>query len=344
MLYRLACIICASCIALSAPALAETGAHEELIITENGITWLDLPDHKNGTTSFELWMSPGRAFTGFLFRAPDAQNGEILYLRHHQQGNPDAWQYHPRYNGHQAYQIYQGEGFAGVTNVTMGEWVSGELVVSDDRAILRVNGEVVAAVGDLIRDPESGQIGVWALRGERRFRNLSFSSEVEDISALVPPPQEQVSSEGLIADWSFSASVSAEVAVSPEGVVYENALSAGHRGLVDMNQLTPLSSEANTIFASVTVTSPEPQMVLLDLAFSDKASVFLNGELLYSGTDVFLTRDYRFLGTAGFNDTVPLYLNAGDNQLEIAVTEQEGGWTIGGTLRGGEGVTTRLRD
>ena len=344
MLYRLACIICASCIALTAPAIAETEAHEELIITENGITWLDLPDHKNGTTTFDLWMSPGRAFTGFLFRAPDAQNGEILYLRHHQQGNPDAWQYHPRYNGHQAYQIYQGEGFAGVTNVTMGEWVSGELIVSDDQAILRVNGEVVAAIGDLIREPASGQIGVWSLRGERRFRNLSFSPEVEDISALVPPPQDRFAPEGLIADWSFSAPVSAEAAISPEGVTYENALSAGHRGLVDMNQLAPLSSEANTLFASVTVASPEAQMVLLDLAFSDKASVFLNGELLYVGSDVFLTRDYRFLGTAGFNDTVPLYLSAGDNQLEIAVIEQEGGWTIGGILRGGEGVTTRLRD
>ncbi|MAP94913.1 MAG: hypothetical protein CMK07_08180 [Ponticaulis sp.] len=325
-------------------AAAEDGSADDLVITENGITWLDLPDHKNGTTSFDIWMSPGRAFTGFLFRAPDAENGELVYLRHHQQGNPDAWQYHPRYNGHQAYQIYQGEGFAGVAHVAMGEWLSGELVVQGDQAVLRIEGEVIAAASDLQRDAVSGQIGVWSLRGERRFRNLSFSPVIENLSESVAMPDGPAHPEGLIEDWSFSAPISeADVASGIPVMTYPVRLAAGHRGLVDMSPLAPLTPDGNTIVASVTLAAPTDQMVQLDLAFSDKVKVFLNGRELYSGSDVFLTRDYRFLGTAGFNDTVPLYLKAGDNQLEIAVSEQEGGWTVGGILRGGEGVEVRPR-
>ena len=196
MANRLACMVCVLTFGVWFQAAAEDGSADDLVITENGITWLDLPDHKNGTTSFDIWMSPGRAFTGFLFRAPDAENGELVYLRHHQQGNPDAWQYHPRYNGHQAYQIYQGEGFAGVAHVAMGEWLSGELVVQGDQAVLRIEGEVIAAASDLQRDAVSGQIGVWSLRGERRFRNLSFSPVIENLSESVAMPDGPAHPEG----------------------------------------------------------------------------------------------------------------------------------------------------
>lgn len=292
-------------------------------------------------------MEPGRAFTGLLFRAQDEYNGEVIYIRHHQQGNPDAWQYHPKYNDHQAYQIYQGEGFAGVALVRMGEWVSAELIVNDDQALLRIDGEVIAAVGDLQRDAQSGRLGVWALRGERRVREVSFSQDAEHLTTSIPIPPIADAPEGLIDEWSFSQIMSeadAHDVLKRSAANYAADLSVGHRNLVDMAPLATIEPGLNTIIASVSLQSPSDQMVLLNLAFSDKASVFLNGQWLYAGSDIFRSRDYRFLGTAGFYDTVPLYLKSGENTLEIAVTEQEGGWTVGGILREATDVTVRPRE
>jgi len=56
--------------------------------------------------------------------------------------------------------------------------------------------------------------------------------------------------------------------------------------------------------------------------------VFLNGRLLYSGNDTYTSRDYRFLGTMGLFDEVALPLEAGDNELWFAVSEDFGGWAI----------------
>lgn len=42
--------------------------------------------------------------------------------------------------------------------------------------------------------------------------------------------------------------------------------------------------------------------------FSDYVLVYLNDRLLYYGSDPFMSRDYRFLGTIGFFDMLNLHL------------------------------------
>ena len=66
----------------------------------------------------------------------------------------------------------------------------------------------------------------------------------------------------------------------------------------------------------------------LTIGFSDRAVVFLNGQALFRGNDSYRTRDYRFLGSIGFWDTVYLPLNEGANDLVIAVSETLGGWGV----------------
>jgi hypothetical protein len=56
--------------------------------------------------------------------------------------------------------------------------------------------------------------------------------------------------------------------------------------------------------------------------------------LLFRGDDSYRTRDYRFLGSIGWFDTVYLPLDEGENELLIAVSEDFGGW----------GVQARLAD
>ena len=75
-------------------------------------------------------------------------------------------------------------------------------------------------------------------------------------------------------------------------------------------------------------------MRALELGFSDRAVVFLNGRALYRGDDTYRSRDYRFLGSIGYYDTLFLPLVAGANDLVVAVSEDFGGW----------GVQARLAD
>ena len=66
----------------------------------------------------------------------------------------------------------------------------------------------------------------------------------------------------------------------------------------------------------------------MHLGFSDRAVVYLNGRALYRGDDTYRSRDYRFLGSIGWYDTVYLPLVEGANDLLIAVSESFGGWGI----------------
>jgi hypothetical protein len=76
----------------------------------------------------------------------------------------------------------------------------------------------------------------------------------------------------------------------------------------------------------------------LQLGFSDRARVFLNDQVLYSGRDEFQSRDYRFLGTVGLFDEVYLTLKKGRNELWVAVSETFGGWGIKAALPDRTGI------
>ena len=82
-----------------------------------------------------------------------------------------------------------------------------------------------------------------------------------------------------------------------------------------------------------------PQTKLLELGYSDKAAVYLNGTLLYKGDNTYMSRDYRYLGTIGLFDSVALPLKAGENELCIAVTEAFGGWGIQALFDNWKGIT-----
>ncbi len=69
-----------------------------------------------------------------------------------------------------------------------------------------------------------------------------------------------------------------------------------------------MSETHNTSFARVVIQSDKAQVKRLQLGFSDRAKVYLNDQILYSGHDEFMSRDYRFLGLAGYYDEVYLPL------------------------------------
>lgn len=314
--------------------------HSPELAAVHGITWIDVPEIENGTVEVDLKLSKGRGFTGLLFRASDEMNGEKFYLRHHQQGKPDAWQYHPRYNGHQAYQIYQGDGFAGNTNVPQDEWITLTLAFSGDNAQVSVNGDVIATMDDLKRESIKGRIGFRTLFGERSIRNIRVSEQV-DLEVMKAADEDVAADPNLIQSWRVSQPFEAAQVQSfmqPEIIGPVVTVKASHRGIADLNTVAPIADDKNTVLASIEVTSETKQKAELEFGFSDKAAVYVNGALAYRGADKFRSRDYRFLGTVGFYDTVTLDLNAGLNTISVGVSEKEGGWAIAGRLLADETV------
>ena len=56
--------------------------------------------------------------------------------------------------------------------------------------------------------------------------------------------------------------------------------------------------------------------------------MYLNGRLLFGANDNYRSRDYRFLGSIGWFDTLWLPLAEGRNELVFAVSEDFGGWGL----------------
>ena len=104
-------------------------------------------------------------------------------------------------------------------------------------------------------------------------------------------------------------------------------------GITNLAQASGLDDGKNTVFARVFVTAETSQMKQLQLGYSDKAAVFVNGKRVYSGDNTYMSRDYRYLGTIGLFDNVMLPLEAGENEICVAVSEAFGGWGIMGRVK-----------
>ena len=56
--------------------------------------------------------------------------------------------------------------------------------------------------------------------------------------------------------------------------------------------------------------------------------VYLNSKPVFSGKNALGYRSDDALGAFGLNDQAAIHLNAGENELLVAVTEYNGGWAF----------------
>ena len=109
-------------------------------------------------------------------------------------------------------------------------------------------------------------------------------------------------------------------------------------GILNLASVPMQEVGKNTRFARLVIESDQRQSKLLSFGFSDAAKVFVNGVLQYSGDNTYMSRDYRYLGTIGLFDAVVLPLEAGENEILIAVTEAFGGWGVMAEFTDLEGI------
>ena len=327
-------------------ARVETYMGREALFLRGGTAWLDGAVLRDGVVEFDLAASPAQGFHGVRFRAEEPRTHEHIYLRPHLSGLPDATQYNPVIQGVSSWQLYHGPPYTLPLEIPADRWIRVQLAVLDGRAQLRVDGGEPRHYTALVRPPVAGALGLTSSGAGAWFANVVVRRGRSEAEAVLEAPPEAASraavggepSEGSEPRWRVSDPFAEE---RVDGVVELGGLAfAGmwqtvgtdHRGMVNLARWAARSSDANTVFAGLTLEADEARTVMARLAFSDRARVFLNGRQLWSGADEWSTRDYRFLGTAGYFDAIFLPLRPGANELLVAVSEDFGGWVVGMTL------------
>jgi hypothetical protein len=294
---------------------------------------------QDGTVEFDLALTPERGFLGGVWRVRDEESFEWFYVRPHQSGNPDATQYTPVFNGCSGWQLYHGEPFAVAVELPFDEWFRVRIRFRGEAAAIEVAGEPLTTV-PLKREPAAGAVGIGVggpVAGH--FSGFAYSTDAGERIVAPPPPEVMPNA---IASWSVSE-VFAEEALDGgdprEGRTWTR-LDAEPGGLVDLARVSRLREDAHTVLARATIVSDREQTRRLDLGFSDRVRVYVDGRPLYDGRDSYGSRDYRFLGSIGWFDAVYLPLAEGPNELVLAVSEDFGfGWGIQARLDSLDGLT-----
>ena len=80
------------------------------------------------------------------------------------------------------------------------------------------------------------------------------------------------------------------------------------------------------VLARTTIQSDKDKSIPLQFGYSDIVGIFLNGQSLFYGRNLFRLRDPFFQGYVGLFDTVFLPLKQGKNELLFILAESMGGW------------------
>lgn len=320
----------------------------------------------NGILEFDVCLTEQTAFTGFIFRQTSPGNYEEFYFRAHQSGNPDAYQYTPVFNGDPAWQLYHDQfdavndgyihwkpksalnGFNNVIEYPYDRWVHVKLLVKNDRAELYLDNkpEPVAVVNKLLQDQKAGAVGVYSNVSAMRFANFSYTS-TDDVVLKKNEAALNIIPANSIMQWQVSTPFKEDVLKDKHvlDASFINALSwkklpVENGGFANLARLYPVT-DSNTVFAKVIVLSDKDQVKKLDFGFSDRIKVFCNSQAIYSGNNSFRTRDYRYLGTIGYFESLYLPLKKGENTILLAVAETFGGWGVMGKWENMEGIEVK---
>lgn len=291
--------------------------------------WLDDVSFLTGTIEFYIAFPLVRGFQGVRWQVQDRGNFEEFYLRSHLSGQPDANQYNPVIDGNSGWQLYFGEGYSAPTGYT-DDWMHVRIVVDE------TGGEVyIDSDEPQFRFPSKGNFGAGGLGVYASGFNVAyfadFSFQPGTPTLRSGPVEYPASAPGTVQQWDVAGPIGDDLAVGTptletDGLSWTR-LDAEEEGITNLARAVA-GQEGNHLMARITVEAGSPVTRMVRFGYSDKVAVYLNGRLLYRGDNSYVSRDYRYLGTIGLFDEVPLTLERGRNELVFVVSEAFGGWGI----------------
>ena len=329
---------------------------EALRLRNGGVFLTDLA-FGDGVVEYDVATTGHRSFVGAALRVRQGERVtyEEFYLRPHQSGRFDALQYTPNFGGLTAWQLYPE--YNRPVDIPRDRWIHVRLVVSGTKLTAFIDNaeEPAMVVEDLRLGTEPGGVGLYSNFPEAGTLDLhptAFSNFKLTPADRDPESSEAVSDPsplplGVIQAWAVSEAVPADG--SPVLALDRGALDAltwdvlrtDRAGRVNIAEYRAFPPEARQgrVYARVLLHSDAPRTVKLNFGFSDQGSVFLNGELRFTGNNTYRSRSLRYLGVMTLdNDALYLPLVEGENELVVAVTEAFGGWGLVAKLGDAEGV------
>lgn len=316
---------------LEGNVIQENYKGKDCLKTDEGVAIAREVNFKNGTIEFSMCIQPGRGFAGIRFHGDGGGNTEEFYIRKHQSGNPDAMQYTPVYNGNAGWQLYYGDGYGAAKPHVFDEWFNVKLVISGTQGEVYITDmeKPILVIHELKMGERDGKI---AFYGPARFADIEVTNL--DSPALKGEFKEIVKAEDeVIQKYQVSEIFDAE------SLINENLLPANFAkklqfkeykteadGLLNISQTGTLGEKKNAVLLKIEINSETDLIKMMSFGFSDVAKIFVNGKAVWIGADIYTSRDYRFLGTIGYFDSVYLDLKNGKNEVLVMVAENFGGW------------------
>jgi len=296
---------------------------------------LQAVEFESGTIEFDVAVPEQRGFTGIRFRKQDSGNFENFYIRPHQSGQPDANQYQPVFNGNSSWQIHYGPQYSTPVQYQFDAWMHVRLEVAGDKADVYINStEPVLHIVDLKRDPAKGSIEFYSSTIGTYYADIKVVPD-SGVRVVDTPAAEADLPDGLVTQWEVSPPIAFDAVTSISdlselelGAADWSSLSVETNGIANLGRLATLSDGSNTVLARLVIPSNARRPQLLRFGYSDEVRVFVNGRPVYEGTNLYRSRDHRYLGTVGLFDGLILALEPGRNEVIFAVREEFGGWAV----------------
>jgi hypothetical protein len=310
-----------------------------------GRAYLKDVEFENGITEVDMAFEGSRDFPAINFRIQSRDNYEHFYPRPHKTNRPDALQYIPVFNGSGGWQLYNGKKFTAKTSIPHKRWVHFKLEISGKQARAYVDGanKPALVIDDLKHGISKGTLGLNGWTGNTYFSNFSFKADNNLKFKSVPKPDTPI---GMITQWQLSQifesnQINTKLPLAEQKLanIKWQKVKGEASGLVDIARYVKKSErEQEVVLAKVVVHSEKEQIKKLSFGYSDKVSIFLNDDILFSGNYSFRKREAEFVGVVGLNDAVYLNLKKGDNELLLMITETFGGWGYICQLEDMEGI------
>jgi hypothetical protein len=330
---------------------------EDAVRFRSGAIVLSDLKFENGTIEFDVATTGHRSFIGVAFRIHDDDSYEDFYLRPHNSGRFDATQYTPVFNRISAWQLYPE--YNASVEIPSERWLHVRLEISGPRMRAFVGGgdEPILVVNDLKCGHRQGAValkssfpaaGLPADLYPTAFANFKLTPTESGGTykeEAAPDPK-------YIGRWAISAALPsfggpvseiAREALAGDGWDVVNSEASGLVNLARYRAI-PVGSRQATLFARVVVRSDRDQVKKLNFGFSDRGSIFLNDQILFSGDNTYMSRSQRYLGVVTIdNDAVYLPLQQGENELVFAVSESFGGWGLTARFEDLDGISVEAR-
>ena len=332
----------------NAEFLRQLGFFHGLMRLNSGDAVLKDITFSDGTIEFDV-NTVGRGAPGIAFRQQNEGNFELLYLR--PDPNCPAFraciQYAPQTHGVLLWDLFpQYEMRAPLRE---NGWNHIKMVVSGRRMNVFVNDAPFPTleVGRLEGDAMKGGL---RLQGPGTFANMVITPDAVDGLSPEPARDPRDGDSGLVRNWhlsAFSALANGKdpmYSEMPRASQEWKTISTERNGLVNLSREygLPLHQPDRAVaWLKTTITSDRKQTKKVDIGWTRELWVFVNGKLVYADKNLFDSEEARKFpdGRCSLeNGAFTLPLEAGDNEVAVAIANNFFGWGLMLRLADPEGV------